>query len=438
MKSHIGTEKKFPKVLIITNSTINDTDAHGAFFRNYFHEWPRDRLAKIYQTNTGSSTDFNIQEYQLKPNDRKFGKIYARIRRSPLGVGATTSTWDQRSKISPSGSVLRSVFDKLSKFLINSGIWELFFYPKPSSELLEWVKRFDPDVIYFQGYSLFYLRLPLILNKHSRGKLCMHMLDDWPKFLYQDTVFSPLVRPLVKYWFKKALKQTDVRLCISEKMARDYENRYGFSFKPMFNCDDSERFKTAIPELLVEGNIFSIVYSGSIGLNRWKGLVEIACAANELSKEGFRFHVSAFVPDVPLEAVDALKRAPNLSVHSSLNNEKVPSVFKGADILFLSESFDKEFCEYTRLAIATKAHLYMMANKPILVYGPAEAGVVSYAKEFEWGYVVTQQEQPALIEALRILVTNSRLCDQLINRGDEVARLNHEASVVREEFRSVF
>jgi len=422
----------YPKVALLTNCSINDLDAHGALLRNYFHEWPKERLGHIFQERLAGSSDFCGHEYMLGAEDRHFGAIYARLKHSPLGAAARRQHL-QADKPSRLKAVLRRIAYSLGRQMLESGLWEFVFAPKVSSHLAEWMESFAPEVVYVQGYSLFYVRLALQLHRRFSTRICVHILDDWPGNLYLDSPFAFLIRPVVRHYFKALARSSALRICIGPDMRDEYKARYGLEFVPLLNCDEISRYLDAPAHRTELPGVISVVYSGSIGVGRWKSLIDVCEVAETLRKSGLNIHVTAYVPDIPPDVYAELQLLkPVLTIANSLKDSEVPGTLKGADILLLVESFDERYKRAVRLSIATKAHLYMMAQKPILVYGPADVGVVRYAQRDGWACVATSK--PDLEEVMRSLAVDTEEADEVVATAYEVAMKNHSATSVRGNF----
>lgn len=52
------------------------------------------------------------------------------------------------------------------------------------------------------------------------------------------------------------------------------------------------------------------------------------------------------------------------------SHDQLPAVLAGCDVLFLPGHFDTAYQNAIQLSLSSKAHLYMMSGRPILVYGP--------------------------------------------------------------------
>jgi glycosyltransferase involved in cell wall biosynthesis len=164
-------------------------------------------------------------------------------------------------------------------------------------------------------------------------------------------------------------------------------------------------------------------------------LLELSAAIEPLVTEKLKIEIVAYVPFVPVEASELIKEARNIRIEASPKDDDVPGVLCGADILFLPESFEAQTRAYTKLSVSTKAHLYMMSERPVLVYGPPEIGTVEYATREGWGFVVSEKSISALREAVRSLINDASLREKLVTTGKRVAMRNHDGIAVRENLR---
>jgi glycosyltransferase involved in cell wall biosynthesis len=426
----------YPRVLIVSKSLINDRDNTGVL-RNWFKEWPRECLAQLYSgdaIDTGAFCSFN---FKLGPHERRFGGVFYRLKGSALGDAAQPIRQSARSPLE--GSEWRQwrklVYD-FGDLLIQSGLWELIFLPRLSPRLKEWVKTFRPDVMFVQGADVSFMRLPLLIHDEFGIPICFNMVDDWVEDLYGKSPVAPLMQNVVRDTFCQLIENSTLRFTIGELMAEEYQRRYGIPFSPLMQCDDSERFSIHAKEDRAGAGPVRIVYSGTLALERWQALVELATVAEILRHDGFTITITAYAPFIPMEAGDKLRKLPALSLCGALPDCDVPRVLSTADILFLPESFEPMIRSYIKLSVSTKAHLYMMSGRPILVYGPTEIGTVDYARREKWGYVVDRQGLEPLANALRKMLADRDLCDALVKKGFEVAARNHDGKTVRKRLHS--
>lgn len=429
----------YPRVLIVYMSCLNKADQHGVSLRNWFAEWPRENLGQIYSGGEVGNERFCGQTFKLGPSERRFGPLFYRLKHSSLGENSTPKTLNEHFSGKLDRISHRALLQaQLSRVLTRSGLWEIIFSPVLSPRLLKWVTNFAPQMIYCQGYDLSFVWLPLMLKRALSVPLCFQTGDDWPFSLYSDSIISWAMRPIVVHAVKQLIASSSMRLANGDLMASEYSIRYKADFRPIMMSDDLDRFRNAIPIRVTDKKKISIIYTGGLAHNRWESLVSLCEAANLLRPEGHDIAITAFVPSVPYEAVNAFSQMSNLEIKPPLPHEQVPAVLKGADILFLPETFDPIKVAEIRLSISTKAHLYMMSERPILVCGSPLAGVVEYANREHWAFVVSESGINSLVDGLRQLIVNNDMRQSLIDTGIAVALKNHNSPTVRKRFLANF
>ncbi len=429
----------YPRLLIVYMSCLNQSDQHGVSLRNWFADWPKDRLAQIYSGADLGGEKFCGHTFQIGPAERRWGKLFFKLKRSSLGE-SSRAVIVQETADDPTANSLKRIDRKalarsrIALALVRSGLWEVLFPPKISPGLEQWVHEFGPQAIYCQGYSLAFTWLPVMLSRKFHVPVCFQTGDDWPESLYRDSIIAWAIRPLVKRAVYNLMTCASVRFANGDLMANEYGKRYGYPFVPIMMGDHIERFRRAIPRRVIDANKVSVVYIGNLENGRWQSLVDVCAAAHALCEEGYNVMVTAFAWTVPPEAVNVLLHIPNLQILQPPAHDLVPAYLKGADVLFLPEPFDAAQAASIHLSISTKSHLYMMSERPILVYSSPTAGVVEYAKREQWAYVVEERNQQLLTTALRQLTADSDVRQALIHRGSEVALENHDEIAIRRRF----
>jgi glycosyltransferase involved in cell wall biosynthesis len=422
---------KYPKILIINHSRINTFDAHGVSIRTWFSDWPHENLAQIYSGGESDSGVFCKYNFKLGPGERRFGNFFFKLKGSSFGQSSYESTLNKENHKLENVTFFSLIKYQASKFLINTGLWELIFRPKLSSKLLEFTETFNPDVIYCQGYNLTFTWLPVMIHQKFKIPICFQTGDDWPLSLYSNSPISLFLKPVIHRSFLSLLSVSKARLASGKLMSRDYEKRYKTSFEPLMMCDDISRFRSTTPKDIGQKDTKSIMYSGGLTNGRWMSIVDLSKAAKELERKGLKTEIFVFASVIPKEAVNKLNELGNVEILPNPSHNDLPSYLKGADVLFLPETFNRSTARNIRLSISTKAHLYMMSEKPVLLYGSPKTGIIDYAKTEKWGLVVEEQNIESLSIGLLKLLTDSDFCQRLVNKGIEVAAKNHDKNVVR-------
>lgn len=420
----------YPKVLILSMTKIKADESVNLLIRSQFGGWPKNNIAQIYSGEVQGIGEFCGHYYLLKSKDRAFGRIYKKLRGGVLNMVAVNAVED---KINISGFFSHGL--QISKklfgdWLIGSGLWEVLFYIRISKNMMDFVAKFQPDIIYCQGYSLSFAALPILISKKCNIPICYQTTDDWPSYTYKNWPMAWLLQRSAT----KLVSAAKVRMAFGDKMKRLYDNRYGVSFHVTYHLDDPIRFN--VKSANDESEQFRIVYTGSLSLRRYEAIQDLLAAVRSMPDFDRRIRIDVYCPGLPKDMPRELLEVPEISFMPLPSHDDLPKYLASASILFLPESFSvaPEMIDY---AISSKAHLYMMSGKPILVYGPAYSGTVEYAVESGWAYVIDKKNINILKESLLRLFNDKDLIEALRLNASVCVRKNHDILVNQERFRAL-
>ncbi|MCI5147695.1 MAG: hypothetical protein D3923_19695, partial [Candidatus Electrothrix sp. AR3] len=186
----------FPCVLIVASGRINGVDNanNGLLLRNLFAQWPRENLAQIYNISENEVYDMGENDdlgffgnyYKLSSRDRFMGSLFYKIKAKELGILQDQAEFTDDSK-KKKGSLIKSTGKKI---LFDTRLYEFIFRPRLSQELKQWIRHFQPDIVFAQGYSYAFTLLPLLISNFFRLPLVYYPTDDWPNEQYRITNYS--------------------------------------------------------------------------------------------------------------------------------------------------------------------------------------------------------------------------------------------------------
>jgi hypothetical protein len=438
----VTNDRYYPKVLICALTRINKNDSfnNNLLLRNLFADWPRERLAQIYSGGSNGDVGFCGQQYQIAINDRQFGKLFFRLK----GGYANTSRTDFSAVPAHGGPLRSSPLSRLKqatgRFIMDSGLYELIFKLRPSQQLNDWAEDFEPDIILAQGYNLTFTWLPLFLKRQLKIPLAYYCSDDWSTYLYASkaglcAMTSSLMRRMVEKSTKQLLAATDVPFAFNDLMGKEYERRYDKSFTTLMHCDDPDRFIRAKPIRLHPPEIKSIVATGAFNDSRWPLLLELEEACQYLNDIGIPARATALTARITEEGYRRVKACRFVELKDDPGHELLPAYLKGADLLYLPETFDPNLAQGYRFSISTKAHLFMFSQRPILVYGHSACGVVTYARREGWAHVVDHRNIDSLKVAIKKMLTDKIFCNNMVTAATTVVMRNNNCYKIRKLFR---
>jgi glycosyltransferase involved in cell wall biosynthesis len=422
-------DKYYPRVLIIHLSKVKADDACNLLIRTQFGEWPKEKLAQIHSTaEPYGEGEFCSRYYKISSMDRRYGEIFSKLRISVNNnLLSKNKVGDaDEKKINLAKDSFIKLKHNIANILIDSGIWEAIFSVKLSDEMQRFVNEFNPEIIFCHGSTISFATISLLISKKYNIPICIQNVDDWA---YGRYVRSP-ARWLLRKRAKELIDRSAVRLVFGEKMRRAFEDRYGVKFNVTYHLDDIKRFEDNYIE---ENKKIKIIYTGSLELKRHEALYDLLLASRKLDEYKGRIKIEIYTSNVPVDIKKELIEASEVQFYPLPKHNELPSILSKGKILFLPESFnqDRKLIEYS---ISTKAHLYMMSKKCIVVYGPKYSGTVSYAENDGWALVVKKRNIEMLKEILLEAIAGGERVEKIINNSLKVVSRNHEIGCGKERF----
>ncbi len=429
----------FPRVLVVAMGRINaaDTSNNGLLVRNLFEGWPKERLAQVYSGGNNGDAGFFGHYYQLGPNERRFGCLYYLLKAEvPQTLPTAPSSPRQNAAM---GARLATWIRACGKrCLMDTGLYELLFKIRLSAKLQAFVDKFDPQIIFAQGYSLAFTQLPIQIADFCRAAILYYPTDDWSAERYHPKR-SPV--RVLSYWARRAVlresrllvARATVRLAFNPYMRDEFRTRYGKEFTVLMHGDDATRFRRTSPSRVVADARPLIVCTGDFDKYRWQLLEDIDKACEELTLRGFKPYVAAYPVNLNPKMVELASAFRHVRLAPCPPHAALVSVLIGADILFLPERFGPDVWDI-KLSVSSKAHLFMFSGRPTVVYSDAATGIAKYAREEQWAAVVDRRDPILLAEVLEQLITDPTERQRLIANARQAAAKNHDLPSIQSTF----
>ncbi|MBP1663536.1 MAG: hypothetical protein H6Q19_676 [Bacteroidetes bacterium] len=401
----------YPRVLFIGIQRINERDSfnNGLLLRNLFKNWPGENMAQIFCYDDNGDKGFFQRYYRIGKAERRFGKLFFRLKTHEIPKSGF-DILKPPTEIRKHG-LTEKIKLQAKRYLVDTGIVELIFRPKMSSEMKTWIEKYYPQVIFVQGYNLYFVWLALLLKKMTGAKLAFLTTDDWPSYLYsgmyeEPTLFRWLMRPIVKSSTQRLMNDVDVAFAFNSIMSQEYKSRYNKEFITINHAEETESFENALPQRYHPDNVVSIVSTGYFNKYRWPLLLDVDECCRMLTEKRNPVRLLVISSGMEKEGIAALKNAKFTDIIPDPGNELLRGYLKGADINILAETFDDRVATAISLSVSTKSHLFMLSQHPIIVYGHPNTGVVKYAKSEGWASVVSKRDLSLLMNEMEILITN--------------------------------
>lgn len=274
-------------------------------------------------------------------------------------------------------------------YVFREWIWDLA--PWKCDELTQFVKDFNPDIIYAPCYAnVFMLKLARYL----------HAITDAPVFtcVYDDIYSLHQFRLDPVFWLRRFRIRHNIR-----KTMPVFSRIYTFTgeekefLEKHFGKEASILRKSGIPSTAHEElhSPLKLIYAGGIYLNRWKTLLLIRNAIAEINADGQKMILDIYTDNevYDKEAAEKLNDGINSRLHAAVPMEQLRKLYSDSDIALHVESFDAKNRTAVRMSFSTKIVDCLESGCAVLaIADPKQAGI-SYLKEEDAAICVTDQKK---------------------------------------------
>jgi glycosyltransferase involved in cell wall biosynthesis len=434
-------KKAFPKVIII-GETFRLNGGGGITMSNLFKEWPPENIGVVTSLIDETDPTTKYRYYQLGTDEMKYPLPFCLMQKAKLSgeyyfknirKNNGTVSFAQSTFINRLIKKVKSIFNKiLSLFGLDSSFHKI----RLSEKLLEWIRNFNPDIIYIQPFLHRNMRFGTLLYHQLSIPYAIHIMDDSISFINKSLLFRKRLHWIIDRDFRELISNARVHMCISESMAVEYESRYNQKFLTFRNPVEIETWLPYQKKALqVKTNELKIIYTGRLFSPTHYSLIDMCQVVDKLNRDGCKVILDIFTYDENKKFKKAVNELIGINLKSPVIVTEIPGLVQQYDIFFLCLDFDRYALRYSQYSISTRVSEGMISAVPILMYGPESTAMHSYFKLTRSGYCVGEHSQEKLENAIIELWHNQCMREELsINAVNHVIEHNN-ASVVRERFR---
>jgi glycosyltransferase involved in cell wall biosynthesis len=421
----------YPKVLILGETFREDTGG-GITLINLFNKWPKELIAIVSDQSIYSLFDIPATYFQLGQDEVRKGIFGLSIKRPFKSGHINKGSLFNSPQSARAYSTRHSLFITSLKYCIFSITGQY----KVSKQLLEFVKQFNPSIIYIQPNSYAYAKLANeLLESYTFQKIYIHFMDDF-KFYYNSK--SIILKAFYRHHLNilKTIVNVAVHCFgISPKMCTEYSSLFGKDFLCFHNPVNSNKWSNVNSSVKnYDKNILQVVYSGRIGVVNFHAIMEVIEAIEETNKKSsIRFLFDIYSPDHPKEILEKTKYSKFTTFKGFVSQENIQNILSITHIVLLPISFDEEAIKRSYLSMPTKTAECLACSATILVYAPPITALTEYAIDKSFGYVIHKQGIENIVEGLLILGDESIRKSYNYN-ALKLALLDHDLNKVSNNF----
>lgn len=420
---------EYPKVLIVSHNPFSDVQNNGKTLTAFFEGWPKDKIAQLYLTT--DIPDFSVCDNFYRITDIDILKQFFKKQEFGHKINKENILVNEKENLQKNKlyMIVRSLFLKRIPFMscLRNLSWK---YVKPWNNIgfNKWIDDYKPDIVFFQSsnmYSVFDM-VNYICNKY-KTKLYMETTDDYvTKHFSLDIFYHIDINKLIKK-YKMLVHKSEYVFPIGDKMAIEYKNRFGGKYKVAMNSIDTTNKVT--PYETMNNKVIRLLYTGNLGLNRWKSLQKIGKVLSKLNKDEVKAKLDIYSLNKPSKKVLEKINIKNSSEYKgALNSEELIIERNNSDILLHVESFDRKNKYITRLSISTKIPECLLAERCLLVFGPSEIASVQYVKNNQIGMVIDTNIKKDIEKKINFIINSREDRIRYIKNGKRIAMKRHNFS----------
>jgi glycosyltransferase involved in cell wall biosynthesis len=435
-------EKRYPKILIIGQS-FNKSSGGGITISNLFHGWPKDRLAVASNVNLLNDLDTSVceQYYQLGYNGKlhpfPLNLFLPKIKCGSLNLNKGSSTIQDQFVSSAPGK-FKKIYRFLAPLLKFLGIYNILYKLKLTQDFKDWVNTYNPDIIYSQLSTIELIRFVSDIHDEFNKPIALHIMDDWPILLNNASQLFNFQRHILDNEFLELMDKSSILMSICQAMSDEYLIRYKKQFVPFHNPIVIEKWLPFSKNQWEVNDVFKILYTGRIGQANGKAILFMAKIIDAMNSEGIKIKLDIYTPEYKTKYAASINNLRGVQIKDTVEHIKMPALLASYDLLFLPLDFDKVGIRFAQYSMPTKASEYMISGTPILVYADNRTALAKYAIRDKWAYVVTQDDNVVLTDAIKELYSNYTLRKELAQQAIKIAIENEDAETTREKFRKCF
>lgn len=419
------------RVLIIGHNVFDKRTALGKTLLSFFSGWSPDRLAQLYfhsevPTCRECQNYYRITDKEaLKSFLNPFKKIGRKFKKEDIRTDAVSSRTDSgiTSKIYSFGRKRTPLI-----YILRNLIWVNMSRRK--SGLLEWVKEFNPDVIFFAaGDYKFAYDITSYIAKLLNIPVVMYCSDDYyinrlnPDLRFSNVVYKHLMKSVFK-----TVSHTSHIITICDKMAKQYSKLFDVPITTVYTgysriCDinpDGER----------------IAYLGNLGFSRYECLIDIGRVLKGIKKEdGTYWYLDVYSTENREHILKHLTSDNGIVFHGAVGQKQVEDIIDNSLLVVHTESFSEENIYKVKYSVSTKIADLLASGHCILAYGPNNIASIEYLAENNSACVINKKED--LKETVLQIIGNREKRQKYINNAHNLAMKNHSPQAVAKEIKKI-
>lgn len=427
--------KNYPKILIVSRLCWDDNSVSNTL-TNLFEDYDNNSIARICIETQFPNTKccklfYHISEISLVKKLWRWNLKTGRVLHTDGTAKERNETVDQLAK--EEQSVMNFVRRHRSMFfnVLRDLLWGLNGWK--SKELDDFVKDFDPDVVWLDGSPL------ILMNRENNYILSVankpavtFLMDDVYSYESCTSLAGRIYRFFLRKQVAKTVSQCSHVFVSSLKMKKEYDEAFGIGSTFITKSFDTSLLRTNVETI---HKPLRMVYLGNLLIGRLDSLIAIAECLKEINKEKQRVVLSVFSNTLISDKQrQRLLIDDGVSLLPPVPYSDVPGIVAGSDVQVFTESMDSKNMSVARLSFSTKIVDYLKSGKCILAVGSDTVAPIEYFSTEDAALVATNTIE--IRECIEKLLDDS-IVREYAEKAVACCKRNHEKVVMHERIYSI-
>lgn len=430
---------KYPKVIIV-GETFRKNGGGGITMANLFKEWPKENIGVITSQIGETDPTTGYRYYQLGSLEIKFPFPFGVIQKQVhSGEYIFKERTDEINLVERPGLLgyLKSIFRYYLDYAVSLiGLSYRFYSINVSASLANWIKAFNPDVIYIQPFLHRTMRFGNLLYNELRIPYVIHIMDDSVNYVNKSIIFRKLNQKQIEQDFEQLVFNAKKCMCISDAMSNEYANRYHRSFMTFRNPVELGKwlpFRKGSP--IADSEVLKIIYTGRLFSPTLYSLIDFCQVVDRMNRKNQKISLHIYTHDRNETFFKKAQKMMGISILDPLDFDEIPQLIPAYDIFLLCLDFDDLAKKYAQYSISTRTSEGMISGVPIFVYAPSYSALYKYFDKYEAGFIICENDSGKIEESVMKLWTDTNLRIKLSSNALNQVLEDSDAKVVRERFR---
>lgn len=424
--------------ILIISASFNAGDA--ITMMNLFSKWDKSDLFLATPERTPYLNNFSSCYFMGNKESRPFilFRPFVKLSDSIILKGANEMI-KSLNGVHESKSLTKKLYRYfILPFLKYAGLYGRRYNLCLSDSFSDWLCAVKPDIIYSPVSNEAVMKFIIqCQNKFPEVKYVIHGFDDWLSPSYKVFMRDRYVHRLDRM-YKKLISGAFLLLATTNKMADEYQKRYGREFTAFYNpvgCMDGDGSE----KVVFQDGCCHITYIGKVAWHNADAIRDMHKALVCLDARSCRKCILDIYTNTSKDDLKYFKIPDDnfVHVHSSVSNSEIMPLLKGSDFLFLPITVSKDVAHFTKFSMSTKMGEYLHSGTPMIYCGPEGIAMTEFVKENKIALYTTESGYQPLLKILESLLESQSMLIEMCDRAKRLSYELFDKEIISEKFYSI-